>query len=105
MFNLAVCYERGNGIEKDLATAVHWYAHAAKLGHDKSMFKLAVCNEHGEGIIAKDLSTTCSWVRGARKHSGAGALSRFTVSDEAASAATAALENEGAYNIDIYEPD
>lgn len=38
--NLAVRYQRGEGVEKDISKAVYWYTQAVKQGHGMSEFNL-----------------------------------------------------------------
>ncbi len=38
-YNLGILYERGLGLEKDLAAAYHWFALAARLGDNKALLK------------------------------------------------------------------
>ncbi|EXX50137.1 hypothetical protein RirG_273700 [Rhizophagus irregularis DAOM 197198w] len=54
MNNLAIFYENGEGIEKNLEKAFHWYQKAAENGNENAMNNLAICYESGEGI-EKDL--------------------------------------------------
>lgn len=35
-YNLGLCYERGNGVTKNLEQAVYWYRKAAAQGHPKA---------------------------------------------------------------------
>ncbi|XP_076446795.1 uncharacterized protein LOC143284067 [Babylonia areolata] len=53
-FNLAVCYETGLGMKKDLEQAAVYYQMGADVGHTQSIFNLALMTLRGEGGIAKD---------------------------------------------------
>ncbi|KAH3764285.1 sel1 repeat family protein [Pelomyxa schiedti] len=55
IFNLAVCYDNGDGVENDIHKAVILYRRAADAGNTMAMFNLAVCYENGVGVD-QDLS-------------------------------------------------
>ncbi|KAH3766358.1 hypothetical protein Pelo_1781 [Pelomyxa schiedti] len=50
MFNLAVCYQNGHGVDKDLNQAAMFYRKAAELGHSTAMHQLSVCYDQGCGV-------------------------------------------------------
>jgi TPR repeat protein len=63
MFNLGLCYQRGEGVEKDAAKAVELYSRAADAGSAVAMLSLGVCHDHGEGVdrvAAKAVERTCA---------------------------------------------
>ena len=61
-YNLAMCYERGEGVVKDLAEAVKWYRKAAEQGNDVAQVILGTCYESGKGVV-KDLTEAEKWYR------------------------------------------
>ena len=48
MHGLGEMYAKGEGVERDLAAAVVWFARAADAGHDKSLRLLIGAYENGE---------------------------------------------------------
>ncbi|MDH5512528.1 MAG: sel1 repeat family protein [Gammaproteobacteria bacterium] len=60
-------YEKGNGVERDLETAISWYQKAADRGHADSEYRLAVGYAYGMGI-ARDEAKALSWLRRAANH-------------------------------------
>lgn len=46
IFNLALCYEQGFGVKKNLKTAKQLYEIASDLGHAKAMYNLGVYHAH-----------------------------------------------------------
>lgn len=56
--NLALCYEKGNGVEQCHLTAFKLYESAAFKGHPRAMDKLGLCYFEGIGTIAdRELAT------------------------------------------------
>jgi len=49
-FKLAVRYENGTGVKKNLRQAFNWYLRAAKQGNTKAQFSIASLYEKGEGV-------------------------------------------------------
>lgn len=49
IFNLAICYEQGLGVKKNLKTAKQLYEIASGLGHVKAMYNLGVFHAQGLG--------------------------------------------------------
>lgn len=61
-YNLAICYDNGEGVEKDEVEAVKWYRKAAEQGHKDAQFDLGVSYDNGEGI-EKDENEAVRWYR------------------------------------------
>jgi uncharacterized protein len=49
-YNIALCYERGDGVARDLGEAVRYYRLAADHGDAKAQRNLGACCYHGEGV-------------------------------------------------------
>ena len=47
---LAIHYEKGEGIEKDIAKALEWYTKSANQGYHWSQYNLGACFYHGKGV-------------------------------------------------------
>ncbi|CAB5213008.1 unnamed protein product [Rhizophagus irregularis] len=60
MFYLATCYKNGEGAEKNLEKAFHWYQKAAENGNELAMFNLANRYYNGEGT-EKNLEKAFHW--------------------------------------------
>ncbi|GHT42081.1 hypothetical protein FACS189443_4690 [Planctomycetales bacterium] len=61
-FNLAINYQNGVGVTKDMAEAVKWYRKAAEQGHAGAQFNLGVMYANGEGV-AKDQAEAVKWYK------------------------------------------
>eukprot|EP00232_Nephroselmis_pyriformis_P003606 CAMPEP_0182909502 /NCGR_PEP_ID=MMETSP0034_2-20130328/35782_1 /TAXON_ID=156128 /ORGANISM="Nephroselmis pyriformis, Strain CCMP717" /LENGTH=962 /DNA_ID=CAMNT_0025045759 /DNA_START=420 /DNA_END=3305 /DNA_ORIENTATION=- len=61
-FNLGVCYEKGQGVEKDLSQASNWYLKAAEQGVPSAQFNLGVFYEKGQGL-PQDWSKAAHWYK------------------------------------------
>ena len=48
--NLAICYNRGEGVAKDMGKAVQWYRKSADQGNPIAQSNLAVCYLYGDGV-------------------------------------------------------
>lgn len=49
-FNLALMFEKGQGMEQSDEGAAMWFHRAAVQGFDRAQFNLAVMYEHGRGL-------------------------------------------------------
>ena len=58
--NLGVCYEKGDGIEKNLTKAVEWYEKAAAQGDANAQCNLGYCYEVGLGV-EKNIYKAVEW--------------------------------------------
>ncbi|RGB30585.1 hypothetical protein C1646_817829 [Rhizophagus diaphanus] len=67
MNNLAVHYKNGEGIEKNLEKAFHWYQKAAENGHTGAMNNLANGYYNGEGT-EKNLEKAFHWYQKAAEN-------------------------------------
>ena len=54
MYNLAMCYLNGSGVQKDYSQAVSWLTKAVKKKYPAAQYQLAVCYMYGTGVL-KDL--------------------------------------------------
>ena len=48
--NLGVCYEKGQGVARDEATAAFWYGQAARSGYGMALLNLGDCYRAGRGV-------------------------------------------------------
>lgn len=71
--NLAVCYSRGDGVEKNDETAAKWYRKAAEQGQAQAQLSLARCYYNGTGV-AKDPEEAVKWCRKAAEQGDLRAL-------------------------------
>lgn len=69
-YNLGVCYDNGDGVEKDLREAVRWYRKSAEQGLVAAQCNLGVCYEFGNGV-EKDLREAVRWYRRAAEQGDA----------------------------------
>lgn len=60
-YHLAVLYEDGQGVDKDLARAAHWYRQAADQGDVDAYFALGMLHAKGKGV-ARDMSQAYFWL-------------------------------------------
>ena len=49
-FDVALCYEEGNGVQQNKAEAFRWFKEAAMKGHARAQNAVGVCYELGEGV-------------------------------------------------------
>lgn len=61
-FELALMYERGNGVTKDVAEAAKWYRAAAEQGFAKAQTNLGICYRNGEGVT-RDYAEALKWYK------------------------------------------
>ena len=58
--NLAFCYLKGDGVEKNVEKAVYWWQKAADAGNSAAQFNLAICYLKGDGV-EKDVEKAVYW--------------------------------------------
>ena len=61
-YELAVCYEKGDGVEKNNNEAVKWYRKAAEQGDADAQYELAVCYKNGKGV-EKNIDEAVKWLK------------------------------------------
>ena len=61
-YNIALCYEKGYGVEKNPAEAARYYRLSAEQGYMKAQCNLGVCYARGFGV-AKDLAEAENWLQ------------------------------------------
>ncbi len=71
-FALALRYENGTGIKKNLPQAFNWYQRAAKNGNAKAQFNLASLYENGEGT-KQNIAQAIHWYTAAANNGDANA--------------------------------
>lgn len=58
--SLGVCYEKGQGVARDEATAAFWYGQAAQGGYDMALLNLGDCYRYGRGVTQnEEIAFTC----------------------------------------------
>jgi len=62
MYKLAVCYEYGKGVKKDLKKSIELYIQASKKNNTCAMYILGLCYEHGKGVD-EDEDKAMEWYR------------------------------------------
>ena len=62
MFEVGECFASGDGVEKNVGTAIRWIKRAADKGDIDSMFELARCYCIGMGVM-QDLSIARRWLQ------------------------------------------
>lgn len=67
MYNLAVAYNRGDGVEKNPQLAAYWYGEAARIGYPDAAYQFGYCLLHGKGV-AKEEKQAVSWLEKASDH-------------------------------------
>jgi hypothetical protein len=60
MFNLGICYRRGEGVEKDVLASYRWFQLAANQGGAVAQCQLGFCYYLGEGV-EKDEAEAVRW--------------------------------------------
>ena len=78
-FNLAVCYEAGQGVKQDAVEAGKWYHKAAEQDYPDAQNNLASCYSSGQGV-AKDMVEAVKWYRKAAEQDYAEAQSSLGAS-------------------------
>ncbi|MBE7007653.1 MAG: sel1 repeat family protein [Ruminococcaceae bacterium] len=89
---LAMMYENGNGVERDLARAAYWYERTAEQGDREAQLTFSMLCSLGKGVEA-DIPRGCHWAVRALHQGNAKALQTLDlIRPRAAEAAAAALE-------------
>jgi TPR repeat protein len=73
---LGLCYEYGNGVEKNLKEAFAWYKKAAELGNPTAMHNVGICYENGNGI-KKNPKEAFAWYKKAADAGDDGGMERY----------------------------
>ena len=61
-YNVALCYEKGEGVEQDHTQAAHWYTKAAEQGHAEAQCNLGACYALSRGV-EQDYTQAVYWFR------------------------------------------
>ena len=61
-YNLALCYDKGQGVPQDYSKAVYWYKKAANQGYAPARNNLAFCYDNGQGV-PQDNSKAVYWYK------------------------------------------
>ena len=77
-FNLGVAYAEGDGVEQDLARAVHWYTKAAEQGDKDAQFNLGAAYDDGEGV-GQDHARAVHWFTKAAEQDDEDAQTRLGI--------------------------
>lgn len=60
VFNLAMCYYRGIGTEKNVQEALKWFKNAAEQGDDQAMYNIAITYHDGKEV-SRDMDEAKKW--------------------------------------------
>ena len=69
-YNLGVCYENGEGVEKNHSEAIKWCKRAAEQGHASAQSVLGGYYYNGKGV-EKDIVEAIKWFRKGAEHGNA----------------------------------
>ena len=75
--SLAICYETGEGVEKNIETAFHWYLESALEGHDHGQYNVSIAYEEGDGTEINH-EKAFYWLQQATKQNHPQALFRIS---------------------------
>jgi TPR repeat protein len=64
-FNLALQYQKGEGVRRNYSFALHWYFRAAEKGHPIAMNNIGVLVDHGNGVRANNAQALGWFLRAA----------------------------------------
>jgi hypothetical protein len=59
--NLALMYDKGQGVPKDYKQAVKWYTKAAEQGYIKAQYNLALMYDNGQGVPKDNVYAHMWW--------------------------------------------
>jgi len=76
-WRLGICYELGDGVEKDLKIALYWYRKAAETGTPEAQYNLGRQYEMGNSVLSKNYTEAVKWYRKAAEQDYAIAQSRL----------------------------
>lgn len=76
--NLGICYENGDGVEKNLEETVKWYTKAANQEYARAQYLLGKAYDNGKGV-AKNDSEAMKWYLKAVKNNYPQAVSYYGV--------------------------
>jgi Trypsin-like peptidase domain/Sel1 repeat len=71
---LAVCYENGKGVSKDMVEAVKWYRKVAEQGGVYAQYRVGYAYQVGNGVV-QDYTEAAKWYRRAAEQGDVGAQS------------------------------
>ncbi|WP_294547047.1 tetratricopeptide repeat protein [uncultured Bacteroides sp.] len=60
VFNLAMCYYRGIGTEKNVQEALKWFKNAAEQGDDQAMYNIAITYHDGKEV-SRNMDEAKKW--------------------------------------------
>ena len=63
IYNVGLCYDRGDGVHKDRVKAVEWYRKAAAQNHAGALYRMGDFTEHGLGGLTQDPAKALDYYR------------------------------------------
>jgi TPR repeat protein len=63
--DLGICYNKGEGVDKDEKEAVRWYSKAAEQGNARAQFYLGACYDNGTGVERDEKAAFELWTKSA----------------------------------------
>jgi len=53
-----MCYDNGDGVDKDPTKAIEWYSKAADQGYAIAQYALGICYLRGNGVNSNEVNAT-----------------------------------------------